>query len=121
MSAHSSAPDQAGPGPVCCTDELKYERLRMLHFAASTPDLSGKTEGVLRWAELQRFLMAESQRDPQIWWHTEALRDNCQQQLLWQSTASPLASKMYVPMNRSLQARHGSFACLEPLVAQEEM
>lgn len=93
MSCNRSGSEKATKPQICCTDELKYERLRMLHFAAQEPDHSGKTQGILRWAELQRFLLAEAQRDCQVWWHTEALRDSCQQQLLWQATASPLASQ----------------------------
>ena len=80
------------PQQVCCTNDLKYERLRMLHFAAEEADEAGSRESQVRWGELQRFLLAEAARDAQVWWHTEALRDRCQQQLIWHATASSLAS-----------------------------
>lgn len=90
--ARTSA-DLGEPQQVCCSEDLKYERLRMLHFAAEQADEASSRESQLRWAELQRFLLAEAFRDPQTWWHTEALRDRCQQQLLWHATASSLASQ----------------------------
>ncbi|KAK9842695.1 hypothetical protein WJX74_000817 [Apatococcus lobatus] len=92
------------PQQVCCSNDLKYERLRMLHFAAEKADGAGNRESQMRWAELQRFLLAEASRDPQVWWHTEALRDRCQQQLIWHATASSLASQQDREQAEALQA-----------------
>ncbi len=65
----------------------------MLHFAAEEADEAGSPESVLHWTNLQRFLLAEAQQEPQAWWQTEAMRDKCQQQMIWHATASSLASQ----------------------------